>query len=180
MVISHQGGDGLYPGDTLYAFEKSAEMGVDVLELDVHASRDGHLVVIHDETLERTTNGTGLVREKTLAELQELDAGYNWSPERKEESFPYRGQGIVIPTLDEVFQAFPTYRINIEIKQQEPSITESLCKLIRDYNKQDQVLVVSFYDSEIQDFRQHCPEIVTAGGPDAVRNFGSGIRVHDS
>ncbi len=171
LVISHQGGDGLYPSNTLYAFEKSAEMGVDVLELDVHASRDGHLVVIHDETLERTTNGTGLVKEKPLAELQELDAGYTWSPERKGERFPYRGQGITIPTLEQVFQAFPDYRINIEIKQTEPSITESLCKLIREYNKQDQILVVSFHDSDIRTFRKLCPEVVTAGAPKEIRNF---------
>ena len=171
LVISHQGGDGLYPSNTLYAFEKSAQMGVDILELDIHASRDGHLVVIHDETLERTTNGTGLVKEKTLAELQMLDAGYNWSPQRKGETFPYRGQGITIPSLEQVFQAFPNYRINIEIKQQEPRITESLCNLIRQYNRQEQVLIVSFHDSEMKDFRQNCPEVVTAGGPSEIRNF---------
>jgi glycerophosphoryl diester phosphodiesterase len=171
LVIAHQGGDRLYPSNTLYAFEQSAQMGVDVLELDVHASKDGHLVVIHDDTLERTTNGTGLVKEKTLAELQALDAGYTWSPERKEESFPYRGQGIVIPTLEQVFQRFPTYRINIEIKQAEPRITQNLCNLIHQYNKQEQVLVVSFYDSEMQDFRKLCPEVVTAGAPNEIRNF---------
>jgi glycerophosphoryl diester phosphodiesterase len=171
LVIAHQGGDGLYPSNTLYAFEKSAEMGVDVLELDVHSSKDGHLVVIHDDTLERTTNGTGLVKEKTLAELQALDAGYTWSPERKEETFPYRNQGIQIPTLEQVFQTFPDYRINIEIKQTEPSINEGLCKLIRDYNKQEQVLVVTFYDAAMNDFRKLCPDVVTAGSPNEVRNF---------
>lgn len=171
LVISHQGGDYLYPSNTLYAFEQSAQMGVDVLELDVHASIDGYLVVIHDDTLDRTTNGTGLVKEKTLAELQKLDAGYHWSPERRGETFPYRNQGITIPTLEQIFQAFPDYKINIEIKQKEPSITQSLCNLIRQYNKQEQVLVVSFYDSEMQDFRKHCPEIVTAGAPNEIRNF---------
>jgi glycerophosphoryl diester phosphodiesterase len=171
LVIAHQGGDGLYPSNTLYAFKKSAAMGVDVLELDVHASKDGQLVVIHDDTVERTTDGTGLVKAQTLAELQALDAGYRWSPERKQESFPYRNQGIQIPTLEQVFQAFPDYRINIEIKQTEPSINSSLCKLIRDYNKQEQVLVVTFYDAAMADFRKLCPEVVTAGSPNEVRNF---------
>jgi glycerophosphoryl diester phosphodiesterase len=171
LVISHQGGDYLYPSNTLYAFEKSAQIGVDVIELDVHASKDGHLVVIHDDSVDRTTQSTGLVKEKTLSELQELDAGYHWSPERKEESFPYRGQGITIPSLEQVFQTFPDYRINIEIKQQQPRITETLCKLIRQYNKQEQVLVVSFYDSEMKDFRQQCPEVITAGAPNEIRNF---------
>jgi glycerophosphoryl diester phosphodiesterase len=171
LVIAHQGGDGLYPSNTLYAFAESAKMGVDVLELDIHASKDGHLVIIHDETLERTTNGTGLVRDKTLIELQTLDAGYNWSPQRKGESFPYRAKGITIPTLKEVFQTFPDYRINIEIKPKEPRIIETLCNLIRQYNKQEQVLLVSFHDSEIKNFRQHCSEVVTAGTPNEIRNF---------
>lgn len=171
LVISHQGGDGLYPGNTLYAFEQSAKMGVDVLELDIHASKDGHLVVIHDETVDRTTDGSGLVKEKTLAELQTLDAGYHWSPQRKGEGFPYRGQGITIPSLEQIFQTFPDFRINIEIKQKEPQITESLCNLIRKYQRQEQVLVVSFHDSEIKDFRQRCPDVVTAGAPNEIRNF---------
>jgi glycerophosphoryl diester phosphodiesterase len=171
LVIAHQGGDGLFPSNTLYAFEEAAKLGVDVLELDIHSSKDGKLVVIHDDTVERTTNGTGKVSELTLAELKKLDAGYNWSPERKGESFPYRNKGITIPTLEEVFAAFPDYRINIEIKQDSPSITQPLCDLIKKYNKQEQVLVVSFYDAATNDFRQKCPEIVTAGAPGEVRTF---------
>ncbi len=171
LVIAHQGGDGLFPSNTLYAFEHAAKLGVDVLELDVHASKDGELVVIHDDTVERTTNGAGKVSDLTTAELKELDAGYNWSPERKGESFPYRDKGITIPTLEEVFAAFPDYRINIEIKQESSSITQPLCDLIRKYNKQEQVLVVTFYDAAMKDFRQKCPEIVTAGAPNEVRTF---------
>jgi glycerophosphoryl diester phosphodiesterase len=128
-------------------------------------------VVIHDDTLDRTTNGTGNVNDLTLAELKELDAGYDWSPERKGESFPYRDKGITIPTLEEVFKAFPDYRINIEIKQDTPSITQPLCDLIKKYNKQEQVLIVSFYDAAMNDFRQKCPEIVTAGAPGEIRTF---------
>jgi glycerophosphoryl diester phosphodiesterase len=171
LVIAHQGGDGLFPSNTLYAFEKAAELGVDVLELDVHASKDGELVVIHDDTVDRTTNGTGNVSDLTLAELKDLDAGYDWSPERKGENFPYRDKGITIPTLEKVFTAFPDYRINIEIKQETPSITQPLCDLIRTYNKQEQVLVVTFYDAAMNDFRQKCPEIVTAGAPGEIRTF---------
>jgi glycerophosphoryl diester phosphodiesterase len=171
LVIAHQGGDGLFPSNTLYAFQHAAELGVDVLELDVHTSKDGELVVIHDDTVDRTTNGTGNVSDLTLAELKKLDAGYDWSPERKGESFPYRGQDMTIPTLGEVFTAFPDYRINIEIKQAEPSITQPLCDLIRQYNKQEQVLVVTFYDAAMNDFRQTCPEIVTAGAPGEIRTF---------
>ncbi len=171
LVIAHQGGDGLFPSNTLYAFEEAAKMGVDVLELDVHASKDGELVVIHDDTVERTTNGTGKVNDLTLADLKELDAGYDWSPERKGESFPYRDKGITIPTLEEVFVALPDKRVNIELKQETPSITQKLCDLIQTYEKQAQVLVVSFSDKAIGEFRGVCPEVVTAGAPSEVRTF---------
>lgn len=171
LVIAHQGGDFLWPSNTLFAFQKSVELGVDMLELDVHASKDGALVVIHDDTLERTTNGSGLVKDKALAELKLLDAGYNWSPERKGESFPYRDQGISIPSLKEVFESFPEKPMSIEIKQAEPSINESLCELIRESKMQTKVLINSFHVKALEDFRQLCPEIATATTSKEVRTF---------
>ena len=77
-VIAHQGGNLLRPGNTLLAFDHAQSLGVDVLEMDIHASADGELVVIHDETLERTTNGQGLVKLQTLEQLKKLDAAYHW------------------------------------------------------------------------------------------------------
>jgi glycerophosphoryl diester phosphodiesterase len=171
LVIAHQGGDGLFPSNTLYAFEEAAKLGVDILELDIHASKDGVLVVIHDDTVDRTTDGAGKVSDLTLEQLKELDAGYDWSPERKGETFPYRNKGITVPTLEEVFQAFPEHRINIEIKQESPSITQPLCGLIREYEKQEQVLVVSFSDIAINEFREVCHEVVTGGAPGEIRTF---------
>ena len=171
QVIAHQGGDRIWPSNTLYAFEQAAELGVDVLELDIHASSDGALVVIHDDTLDRTTNGSGLVKEMTLSDLQALDAGYHWSPERLGETFPYLGQGVRIPTLLEVFEAFPEYKINIEIKQLEPSIAAPLCSLIRSQGRELDVMVVSFHAEAMKTFRQDCPEIATAATPAEIRNF---------
>jgi len=170
LVISHQGGDFLWPSNTLFAFEQSVALGVDILELDVHASKDAELVVIHDDTLERTTNGSGLVREKTLAELKSLDAGFDWSPERKGESFPYRGQGITVPTLRELFEAFPNEKMTIEMKQLEPSIAGSLCDLIRAYGLASQVLVNSFHVAALNEFRGLCPEVATSTSAAEVRN----------
>jgi glycerophosphoryl diester phosphodiesterase len=80
LVIAHRGGGGLIPENTLEAFEYSARMGVDVLELDVHATRDGALVVMHDRSVDRTTDGRGRVGEMTLAELKKLDAGFCFRP----------------------------------------------------------------------------------------------------
>lgn len=160
-VIAHQGGDGLWPGDTLFAFQNAADLGVDVLEMDLHRSADGVLVLMHDETVDRTTDGQGLIRELTLAELKQLDAGYDWSPEDGQGT-PFRGMGIQVPALEEVFQAFPDYRYNIEIKQVQPAIGADLCGLIRQYQLEEQVLVASFHTQAMQEFRQACPEVATS------------------
>lgn len=161
LVIAHQGGDGLWPGNTLFAFEQAAALGVDVLEMDLHITKDGVLVISHDETVDRTTDGTGTIEEMTLAELKKLDAGYNWS---KDEglTFPFRGLGLTIPTLEEVFQAFPEYQMTIEIKKTAVSMADPFCELIRSYGMQDKVLVASFHDERMQDFRQVCPEVATS------------------
>ncbi|RME06494.1 MAG: glycerophosphodiester phosphodiesterase [Anaerolineae bacterium] len=168
LVIAHQGGDGLRPGDTLAAFENAARLGVDVLEMDVHASRDGVLVVMHDATVDRTTDGSGALKEMTLEQIKTLDAGYNWSPDGGL-SYPYRGQDIRVPTLEEVFQAFPGYRMNIEIKQTEPSIAAALCDLIRQYHMLDRVLVASFHAQAMSEFRAACPEVATSMHEDEIR-----------
>lgn len=169
VVFAHQGGDFLWPSNTIYAFERARQLGVDVLELDLHAAADGTLVVIHDDTVDRTTNGSGAVNSLTVEELQELDAGYRWSPQRSGESFPYRGMGITVPTLEEVFDAFPHTRLNLEIKQREPAIGGTLCDSIRRHGREDTVLVGSFHDSELADFRARCPEVATSAGPGEVR-----------
>lgn len=171
QVMAHQGGDRVWPSNTLYAFEQAATLGVDILELDVHASSSGELVVIHDDSVDRTTNGSGLVKDKALNDLQALDAGYHWSPERLGEAFPYRAQGIRIPTLLEVFEAFPEHNINIEMKQLEPSIADSLCELIRSQGRETDVMIVSFHAEATNRFRELCPEVATAATPAEIRSF---------
>ncbi|MDP6041522.1 MAG: glycerophosphodiester phosphodiesterase [Candidatus Latescibacteria bacterium] len=162
-VIAHRGGWRLWPENTLYAFQHSVDMGVDILEMDIRSTKDGHLVVIHDEKVDRTTNGTGRVRDLTLAELKQLDAGYRWSPD-KGETFPFRGQGIVIPTLIEVFEAFPQMRMSIEIKRGESDVVEVFGELIRQYGMQDQVLVPCSDSGTLKRFRKRFPEIATSPG----------------
>ena len=161
LVIAHQGGDGLWPGDTMYAFEHAVALGVDVLEMDLHITKDGVLVVMHDESVDRTTNGTGFLEEMTLEEIKQLDAGYDWSLDDGV-TYPYRGQGIIIPTLEEVFQAFPNYHMTIEIKKTVRSMAEPFCSLIREYGMQDKVLVASFHNERMDEFRQVCPEVATS------------------
>ncbi len=170
LVFAHQGGDELWPGNTLFAFERAAALGVDVLEMDAHFTQDGILVIIHDETVDRTTNGTGLVEEMTLAELKQLDAAYWWTQDGGL-TYPYKGQGIAIPTLEEIFQALPGYPVNIEIKKTVRSMSGPLCDLIRKYNMQDKALVASFHDERMAEFRETCPEVATSASRGEVTRF---------
>jgi glycerophosphoryl diester phosphodiesterase len=168
LVIAHRGGRRLWPENTLFAYQKAGELGVDVIEMDLHSTKDGVLVMMHDDTVDRTTDGSGAIQDFTLAELKRLDAGYNWTDDEGA-SYPFRGQGIVVPTMQEVFTALPHARLNIEIKQVEPSIVQPFCKQIREYDMTEKVLVASFDQGTIHHFRQVCPEVATTAGEDEVR-----------
>jgi len=170
LVIAHRGGAGLWPENTLYAFQRAAAMGVDVLETDMHSTADGALVLIHDPTVDRTTNGSGRVNHLPLSRLKALDAGYYWS-EDGGRSFPFRGQGITVPTVEEVFSAFPEIRVNIEIKQTRPSVAERFCRLILTFGMADRVMVASFNSSILREFRRLCPAVATSAGKSEVRLF---------
>ena len=170
LVIAHQGGDGLWPGNTLFAYQNAAKLGVDVLEMDIHITKDGKLVLMHDETVDRTTDGTGEIESMTLAELKQLDAGYSWTPDEGK-TFPFRGQGITMTTLEEVFQTFPEKLMTIEIKKSNASMIKPFCDLIRQYNMQDKVLAASFYDDKMKEFRNECPEVATSSAKNETTVF---------
>jgi glycerophosphoryl diester phosphodiesterase len=170
LRIAHRGGAGIWPENTLYAFERAAKLGVDMIELDIHASADGVLVVMHDETVDRTTDGAGLIRQKTLAELKTLDAGYRWT-DNGGQSYPFRGLGIEISTLEEVLQALPQMPLIVEIKQAVPAITNALCRLIRQYGRQEDLIVGSFHVDALREMRQICPAVATSAHANEVRLF---------
>jgi len=170
LLFAHQGGADLWPSNTLVAFQNAAELGVDVLEMDVHLTADDDLVVIHDHTVDRTTDGTGRVGDMTVAELKQLDAGYDFTPDDGA-TYPYRGQGVTIPTLDEVLDAFPDYRINIEIKDDDLHAAERLSDIIEAHDAQERVIVVSFHDDPLSYFRELQPHVATGAGPGETRTF---------
>lgn len=115
LLIGHRGAAGLAPENTMPSFRNAVERwAVDMIELDVHASADGQCVVIHDATVDRTTDGTGFVAEKTAAELRELDAGARFVA--ADGSRPFAGRGIGVPTIDEVLETFPAMRFTFEVK----------------------------------------------------------------
>lgn len=170
LVFAHRGGGGLYPENTLGAFEYSARMGVDVLELDVHATADGTLVVHHDATVDRTTDGRGRISEMTLAAVKKLDAGFPFTSDGGK-TFPFRGRGIQIPTLEEIFAALPAMTFNVEPKQATPSIVKPLCEMIRARKMTDRVIVGAFRQAAIDEFRQLCPEVATSATPSEAIEF---------
>ena len=170
LVIAHQGGDGIRPGDTMVAFEHAVQIGADVLEMDAHITRDGQIVLMHDEKVDRTTDGSGLIENLTLDELKQLDAAYKWSNDDGK-TFPYREQGIQVPTLEELFQKFPGMRYVIEIKLTQNPIDKPLCNLIRKYNMRDQVVIASFHDVAMKRFRTTCPEVATSASRGEVTKF---------
>ena len=170
LVIAHQGGDGIRPGDTMVAFEHAVQIGADVLEMDAHITGDGQIVLMHDERVDRTTDGTGRIEDMTLEDLRQLDAAYQWSNDG-DKTFPYRGQGIQVPTLEELFQKFPAMRYVIEIKLTRNPIDQPLCDLIRGYNMQGRVMIASFHDEVMQGFRATCPEVATSASRGEVTKF---------
>jgi glycerophosphoryl diester phosphodiesterase len=149
-VVGHRGAMGYCPENTLVSFERGLELGADWIELDVHLSRDGALIVIHDETLDRTTNGHGLVRDHTLAELRELDAG--------------EGQRLL--TLDEVLEwaRQKDTVVDIEIKNAPifyEGISEAVVDAVTSAHMADRVIVISFDHAAVKRVKDVAPGIVT-------------------
>jgi glycerophosphoryl diester phosphodiesterase len=170
LAIGHRGGRGLWPENTMFGFEQAAALDVDVLEMDIHISADGVLVTMHDDMVDRTTDGSGPIHGHTLAELVALDAGYNWTADEGE-TFPFRGQGIKLATLEELFERFPGRRMNIEIKQAEPPIVVPFCDMLRDFGREQDVLVGSFDAQTVKEFRRTCPGVATSMTEPEVRTF---------
>ena len=168
LVMAHRGGMGLWPENTIYGFQKAVESGVDVLEIDIWLTKDNVVVVNHDETVDRTTNGYGKISSFLLEELQQLDAGYRWSVDG---TFPYRGEGHTISTLDHVLEQFPEAHFNIDIKENSEELIDALCAHIDKHNSRDRVLIASFHQSALQTFRERCPDVRTSAGTWEIIRF---------
>ena len=159
-LFAHRGASGEAPENTMPAFQRAADLSIAYIELDVHLTSDGHVVVFHDETLERTTNGHGQVKDHTLAELQQLDAGYNFSSDDGK-TFPFRGQGVTISLLIDVLRSFPQIRFTVEIKQKEPPIEEQVIAVVQECGVADTVVLASEHDAVVARVRSLAPAIAT-------------------
>lgn len=157
LNIAHRGGLALGPENTFTAFEKALAEGADGFEFDVHLSRDGQPVIIHDETLERTTNGSGRVAEATLKDLQKLDAG-SW--------FGSEYAGAKIPALAELFEHYKDRNLlfNVELKTEiipYPELAETVLKLVSRFGLEERVIISSYNQDTLKTSRKINPNVRT-------------------
>jgi len=157
IVMGHRGASGELPENTLPAFERAIAEGAAILESDAHLTRDGEVVLCHDPVVDRTTDGSGVIGEQDLAELQRLDAGHHFTPDGGA-SFPYRGQGIRIPTLREVFEEFPGIRFNIELKRNSAVLIDAALRIVAEKRREEITLLAGESDETMSALRQRLTE----------------------
>jgi glycerophosphoryl diester phosphodiesterase len=185
IAYAHQGGAWESPSSTLFAIRRAVEVGATGIELDVHATADGELVVCHDATVDRTTNGSGTIASHTLEELRSLDNAY-WfipgadvTPGRPDGDYPYRGRApgdddFRFATLREVLEQFDDVILNLDIKQTAPVVEPYEAKLaaqLIEFGREDDVIVASFLDQCTAEFSRHAPHIPTSAGTLATAEF---------
>lgn len=160
-IVAHRGDSANYPENTLPAFLSGVRMGIDVIETDVHITRDGEIVIWHDPTLERNTDGEGALEIHTLKELKKLDAGYTFTKDGGN-TYPFRGKGIQLCTLSEALEACPDERFNIDLKSQEEDIVERYIDVIRKHNAENRVCTASFHLNNLRKLRRLAPDLLTS------------------
>ena len=159
LLFAHRGSSVLTPENTFPAFDLGLGYEADVLEIDVRISRDQHVMVFHDARLDRTTDGLGDVRGHGVLALKGLDAGYRFHDERGRY---FRGQSIRIPTLDELYDAYPDVLVNIDIKDNWLPAARLLLETIEKAGAAERTVVASFHGKVLQYFRQIAPHIATS------------------
>jgi glycerophosphoryl diester phosphodiesterase len=176
LPFAHRGGSRRFPENTRASFEGAMALGFRHIETDVHLSADGHLVVFHDSTVDRTTDGQGAVASMTLAELRKLDVGYRFSP--GDGSFPYRGRGLSVMTLEEAFLISPDLYFNVEMKGSALPVVDALNAFISAHGVRDRVLAAAADDRLTKRFRAICGERVpTSPGAAGIARFWAAARV---
>jgi glycerophosphoryl diester phosphodiesterase len=181
-VIAHRGGDGQWPGETLFAFANAKKIGVDVLEMDIRVTRDEQLVMMHNPTVRATTKGWLPVRCYTLAEIQKLSAGYDWRED---------GTGLLkfrdsqdpdlrVPSFEQVLERFSDMRMNIELKGWHPlsdeKIAKEFCRLIAKYDMTNRILVASFHEPVLHIIREQLRGVAISASTGKVARFVASSR----
>jgi glycerophosphoryl diester phosphodiesterase len=194
IAYAHQGGAWESPSSTLHAIAHALEAGATAIELDVHATADGELVVCHDATVDRTTASSGTIASFTLAELRSMDFSYWWipgadvTPGRPAEEYPFRGRApedkeFGIATLREVLERLPGVVLNLDIKQTAPVVApyeEALARLLAEYDRVDDVIVASFLDPATDAFRGFAPKVPTSAGTMATADAWRAVQAGEA
>jgi glycerophosphoryl diester phosphodiesterase len=166
IIYAHRGGAALRPENTIAAFDHGIECGADGLEFDVHLSKDGVVVIHHDDTLERTTGASGRIALSTAAELGALDAGYHFSDG---DGFPFRGRKLGVPTLHDVLRRYPEVALIIELKVGGEALAHRVVDEIRAAGAVDRVAIGSFYADALRAVRRYEPAIATGAAREETR-----------
>lgn len=190
VAYAHQGGAWEGPSSTLFAIRRALAAGATAIELDVHATADGELVVCHDPTVDRTTDGHGRIAELTLEEVRALDNAY-WfvpgadvTPGLDPTAYPYRGMAaddreLRIATLREVLEELPGVVLNLDVKQTAPAVVPyeaELARLLEEHGRRDDVIVASFTDAATERFAALAPGIGVSAGSRATAAFWQAVR----
>jgi glycerophosphoryl diester phosphodiesterase len=193
ISYAHQGGAWEAPSSTLFTIGRALDLGATGIELDVHATADGQLVVTHDGTVDRTTNGQGPIASLTLAQIRELDNAYWWapgadvSPGLEPSAYPYRGRApgdhdFGIATLEEVLDLLdghPGVALNLDIKATGPAVEpyeEKLATTLARHDHLDRIIVASFLDVATEAFRRYAPYVATSAGTLATAGFWRAVQ----
>jgi glycerophosphoryl diester phosphodiesterase len=193
IAYAHQGGAWEAPSSTLHAIRSALTAGATGIELDVHATADGELVVCHDATVDRTTDGSGAIASMTLADLRTLDNAYwfipgaDTSPGHPPEEYPFRGRApddpdFRVATLREVLElldAYPNVAVNLDVKQTAPAVEpyeEALARMLAEFGRSDGVIVASFLDQATARFATFTSEVSTSAGTLATAAFWRAVR----
>lgn len=156
------------PENTIAAFDNAVKVGAGGLELDIHLTKDRQLIVCHDDSAERTTNGKGRWKELGYNEIKKFDAGWNFQPEK---NFPLRGKGIVIPLLSEILQRFENVFLNIDIKSIEKSAVDELVNILIKYNRFENIVIASFFSKQLTHFHSKLPQVNICTPPGPLKLF---------
>jgi len=171
LVMAHRGDSVNIPENSLQAYQDAYDLKVDVIETDLRMTKCENIIFFHDAKVDRTTNGKGFVKSHYLDYIKKLDQGYHFKGYGDlEGSYPFRGKGLQIQTLEENFVLFPDMRFNLDIKDNDPKAAEVLARKLKELDAEDRVMVGSFHQKIIKKFRE-CSAAPTSAGPIEVLRF---------
>jgi glycerophosphoryl diester phosphodiesterase len=174
--MAHRGESGNIPENTILAMESAVKIGVDVLESDIRFTKDNIPILYHDEDLVRITGKDEKVRKKTLDELLQFDLGYNFTTDVGR-TYPFRGKGLTVVTLEEALKRFPDTILNLDIKDTFKEAPDEVARILLEHQRTENIMVASFHPPQLKRFRKKAPMIPTSAHPNEVRNFVIGTRM---